>query len=143
MVSQSYFICFVNNQCGSPIEQLDNPFTDRVVIKLATGTVKGPCWTCDNSSLSPKEVFYWLLFTIPRRLLQFLFYCVLSSFESSGPEVIKLFSCSTHLSMKFVLLINLKLLTIAYSFLLNIAEHEIFSVNKYENANNSWHFRIY
>ena len=38
--------------------------------------------------------------------------------------------------MKFVLLINLKLLTTANSFLLNIAEHEIFSSNKYENANN-------
>ena len=65
-----------------------------------------------------------------------------------GPEVIKLFSCSTQLSMKFVLLMNLKLLTIANSFLLNIAEHEIFSANKYENANyenanHSWHFHIY
>ena len=30
--------------------------------------------------------------------------------------------------------INLKLLTIANSFLLNIAEHENFSANKYENA---------
>ena len=28
-------------------------------------------------------------------------------------------------------------------FLLNIAEHEIFSANKYENTNNSWHFHIY
>ena len=37
----------------------------------------------------------------------------------SGPEVIKLF------------------------FMLNSAEHEIFSANKYENANNSWHFHIY
>ena len=27
--------------------------------------------------------------------------------------------------------------------MLNSAEHEIFSTNKYENANNSWHFRIY
>ena len=35
--------------------------------------------------------------------------------------------------MKFVLLINLKLLKILNSFLLNIAEHEIFSGNKYEN----------
>ena len=43
-----------------------------------------------------------------------------------GPEVIKLFSCSPRLSMNFVLLINLKLLTTANSFLLNIAEH-IFS----------------
>ena len=49
------------------------------------------------------------------------------------PRVIKLFSCSTRLSMKFVMLINLKLLTIANAFLLNIAEHEIFSANKYEN----------
>ena len=51
-------------------------------------------------------------------------------------EVKKLFfSCSAQVSMKFVLLINLKLLTIANSFLLNIAEHENFSANKYENAN--------
>ena len=56
-----------------------------------------------------------------------------------GLEVIKLFSCSTQLNMKFVLLINLKLLIIAKSFLLNIAEHEHFFANKYEN----WHFHIY
>ena len=37
--------------------------------------------------------------------------------------------------VKLVLLINLKLLTIANSFLLNRAEHENFSANKYENAN--------
>ena len=59
----------------------------------------------------------------------------LSDRKGPGPEDIKLFSCSTQLSMKFFLLINLKLLTIANSFLLNIAEHENFSVNKYENAN--------
>ena len=35
--------------------------------------------------------------------------------------------------MKFVLLINLKLLTISNSFLLNISELENFSANKYEN----------
>ena len=29
-----------------------------------------------------------------------------------GPEVIKLFSCSTQLSMKFILLINVKMPTI-------------------------------
>ena len=28
-------------------------------------------------------------------------------------------------------------------FMLNSAEHEIFSANKYENANNIWHFHIY
>ena len=36
------------------------------------------------------------------------------------PEVIKLFACSTQLSMKSVLLINLKLLTIANSFRIEI-----------------------
>ena len=36
--------------------------------------------------------------------------------------------------MKFVLLIKLKLQTIANSFLLNKDEHENFSANKYENA---------
>ena len=45
--------------------------------------------------------------------------------------------------MKFVHLLNLKLLTILDSFLLNIAEHENFSANKYENANFSWHFHIH
>ena len=29
------------------------------------------------------------------------------------------------------------------SFSLNIAEHENFSANKYENANFCWHFHIY
>ena len=55
--------------------------------------------------------------------------------EWPGPEIIKLFSCSTQLSMKFPLLINLRLLIIVNSFLLNLAEHENFSANKYENAN--------
>ena len=47
-----------------------------------------------------------------------------------GPEVIKLFSCSTQLSMKFVQLINLNLLIIANPFLLNISDRENFSANK-------------
>ena len=55
--------------------------------------------------------------------------------DLSGPDVIKLVSCLTQLSMKFVLIVNLKLLTIANTFLLNIVEHENFSANKYENAN--------
>ena len=63
--------------------------------------------------------------------------------QRTKPEVIKLFSCSTQLSMNFVLLINLKLLIIANSFLLNTAEHENFSANKYENANICWHLHIY
>ena len=69
--------------------------------------------------------------------------CQPSSIAQLGPEVIKLFSCPTQLSMKFFLQINCKLLTISNSFLLNIAEHENFSANKYENANYCWHFHIY
>ena len=46
-------------------------------------------------------------------------------------------------AMKFFMLINLKLLTMPNYFLLNIAEHENFSANKYENANYCWHFHIY
>ena len=72
-----------------------------------------------------------------------LFWFYLRMFVRSGPEVIKLFLCSTQLSMKFVLLMNLKLLTIANSFFLNIAEHEIIYANKYENANYCLHFFIY
>ena len=37
--------------------------------------------------------------------------------------------------MKFCLLINLKILTNANCFMLNIAEHENVSANKSENAN--------
>ena len=51
--------------------------------------------------------------------------------------------CSTQLSLKLVLLINLKFHTIANSLLLNITEHENFPANKYENANYCWHFHIY
>ena len=61
----------------------------------------------------------------------------------SGPEAIKLFPCSTQLSIKIVLAINLKLLTIAIFFLLNIAEYDIFSANQYENDNYCCHFHIY
>ena len=37
---------------------------------------------------------------------------MVSGIDSSGPEVIKLFSCSTQPSMKFFLLINVKMPTI-------------------------------
>ena len=55
---------------------------------------------------------------------------------------INFFFCSFQLSIKFVQLLNFKSLSIANSFLLNIAEHENFSDNKYENANYWWHFHI-
>ena len=65
------------------------------------------------------------------------FYSMLiSPRRTSCPEVIKFFSYSTQLNAKIFMLINLKLLR--NSFLLNIAEHEKLSANKYENANFSY-----
>ena len=66
---------------------------------------------------------------------------ILQIWKYPGTEVIKVFSCSTQLSMKFVMLINLKVLTIANLFLLNITRHEKFSANRYENAN--YHGHLY
>ena len=77
------------------------------------------------------------------------FLCVLCDIFWPGPEVIKHFSCSTQLSMKYfllmkyVLLISLKLQTIANCFLLNIAEEETFSADRYKNANCGWRSHIY
>ena len=61
-----------------------------------------------------------------------------------GPEVIKLFVPDS-VEHEIFLLVNLKLLTTAYSVLLNIhvVEHENFFANKYENTNYFWHFHIY
>ena len=82
------------------------------------------------------EGLWFVLVALPG-LFSYLF-----SLRYKGSEVIKPFSCSTQLSMKFVLLINRKL-TIANSCLLNIAEYENFTSNKYENANYCCHVRIY
>ena len=49
------------------------------------------------------------------------------------PEVIKFFSCSVPVSMKFVMLIDLKSLTNANSFLLNITFVGIFIFFSREN----------
>ena len=62
---------------------------------------------------------------------------------NQAARLLKHFSCSAHLNMKFVMLINIKLQTIVNSFLLSIAKHENSSANIYENANYCWHFHIY
>ena len=61
--------------------------------------------------------------TRPQGIKQFFSTCTLIK------NRIMMICFGTQLSMKFVLLINLKLLTVANSFLLTIAEHENFSVN--------------
>ena len=101
-----------------------------------------------NARMLPQQLFWLLIF-----LKLYKLYVVdtdhsfhrqeFSQYQCSGPEVINHFSCSTQLSMKFCVLINLKLLSIANSFLLNLAEHENFTANKYVNANYCWHFHIY
>ena len=68
--------------------------------------------------------------------------CTLKVSLADNTFFFKTFSCSNQLRVKFVLLINFKLLTIANSFLLNIAEQENFSADKYENANYCWQFHI-
>ena len=47
-----------------------------------------------------------------RNLLDCMMVILASSWQKPGPEVIKLFTCSTHLSMNFILLINVKMPTI-------------------------------
>ena len=58
------------------------------------------------------------------------------------PRGYKTFFLLNSVSM-FALLINLKILAVALFYLLNIAEHETFSTNKYENTNYCWHLHIY
>ena len=47
-----------------------------------------------------------------------------------GPEVIKLISCSTQLSIKFQLLINTEIIKIGRKFRLGLAKPVIYPVDK-------------
>ena len=60
----------------------------------------------------------------------------------SGLEVIKLFSYSTQLSMKFILLINIKIAKINETLRFKSSKLIIHPANKCLNANNCWHFNI-
>ena len=101
------------------------------------------CWPFqDGVSVNRSKTVF--LLTVPRR-------CFCCGFPSFGPSLFRLFwsrgwktsfmlNSSEH---EIYLLIYLKLLKIKNSFLPNIAVHENFSANKYENANYCWHFHIY
>ena len=65
------------------------------------------------------------------------------SISSPGPEVIKLFSCSTQLSSKFQLLIKTKIPTNEEVSCFKSLRCFIYHANKCQNANNFWHFIIY
>ena len=64
-------------------------------------------------------------------------------FTWSDPEVIKLFSCSTQLSMKFILLINLKILTIFFKLLSCSTQLSMLSWVEHEKSLNCWYFYFY
>ena len=57
--------------------------------------------------------------------------------KQTGLKVIKLFPCSTQLSLIFVLLINSKLPISTVVFMLSLAQGEIFYAEEYENADSS------
>ena len=62
---------------------------------------------------------------------------------STGSEAIKLFSCSTHLSTNFQLLIKTEIPTNEEMFCFTSLKCFIHHVNECQNANNCWHFNIY
>ena len=53
---------------------------------------------------------------------------------NSGPEVIKLFSCSTQLSMKFFLLINVKMPTIVGILTFVRGKNNILGLSEHKKA---------
>ena len=79
-----------------------------------------------------------------RSCAQFRLQCfTFLSTSNTGPKVIKLFFMLNS-TEHGILHADKSLITKKnHFFLLNITEHENFPVNKYENANFSWHFHIY
>ena len=73
-----------------------------------------------DSTFDPEHIFGGcdaLIFVIDAQVCQ-------------GPEVIKLFSCSTQLSMKFQLLINTEIIKIGRKFRVRLAKPVIYPVDK-------------
>ena len=61
--------------------------------------------------------------------------------HDTGPEVIKLVSCSPQLSTKFQLLIKAKVQTNKEVACFQSLRGYIYHANKCENANNCWHLQ--
>ena len=57
-----------------------------------------------------------------------------SSRNKAGPEVIKLFSCSTQLSMRFFLLINIEMRTIAGILIFMSGKNSILGLSESKKA---------
>ena len=72
-----------------------------------------------------------------------IYSCYNMEVHCPGPEVIKLFSCSTQLSMKFQLLIKTKIPANKEVSCFKSLRCCIYHANKCLNANNCRHFNIY
>ena len=88
----------------------------------------------------------------PTIVLIWLKYCLIKdvksqfihpSYAASGPEVIKLFSCSTQLTMKFSLLIYVKMPTIVGILTFMSRKNSILGLSEPKNIWISWYFHIY
>ena len=62
----------------------------------------------------------------------------LISLEKSGPEVIKLFPCSTQLHMKFLLLINVTMSTMVGIITFMSGKNSIQGLSELKNSRISW-----
>ena len=69
--------------------------------------------------------------------------CVAHVTADPSPEVIKLFFMLNSAEHEIFSANKSQITNNCKSFWLNIAEHENFSANKYENASYFWHFHIY
>ena len=74
--------------------------------------------------------------------LQRKWLCLLH-FYRPGPEVIKLFSCSTQLSMKFSPLINVKMPTIVGILTFMTGKNSILGISEPKNSRISWYLSTY
>ena len=67
----------------------------------------------------------------------------LYTWKRPGPEVIKLLSCSTRLSMKFFLLINVKMPTIVGILTIMSRKNSTLSLSEPKESRTAWYFYTY
>ena len=71
------------------------------------------------------------------------YYKLRASSEDSGPEVIKLFSCSTQLSMNFFLLINVEMPTIVGILTFMNGKNSILCLSELKKSQKNLYFYTY
>ena len=104
-------------------------------------SLKGGC-TGLSESIHVKMPHCWKSHVAAQILYTNEFYHLVG-YNEPGPEVIKLFSCSTQLSMKFILLINVKMPTnvgiLTFLSLINTTSERL----KARNFFICWYFSFY